>query len=379
LRIGYESFLTGPSDTGVGIAIRELLGALARQYPNDFIVVFTNNQASLGLPRAANIRIEHVPLTQWGRGPRVVWQQTLACATLSGAGLDVYHGPGYVLPRRCPVPTVVTLYDTIALDHPELTSRLNGLYYGHAVPITVRNARRIIVPTVYVRDRLVSLLGISADKVRVAPLGVKDVFHVMTADEIGGCLGTRAVGDDYFLCVGNIEKKKNVGTVIDAFAAFKRGRKSGVKLVLAGKERNAARAVRKRVHENGLDKDVLFLGYVSDTELAGLYNGALALLYPSLEEGFGLPPLEAMACGAAVAASRLGALQEVLGDKALLLTPHCTGEWTRAMVDLWESPGLRGELGARGAAHAAQFTWVRCASRVHEVYREVLMEMGCMQ
>lgn len=365
MRIGYECMLTGPQDTGVGVSIRELLHALLATPGDDTLVLYTHAQAAEDLPIDRRIATVRCALPARGKAARIAWQQTGLQAQLRRAPVDLYHGPGYIVPPRLPVPSVVSVYDTIALERPALTTRANALHYRWAVPRAVRAARYIIVPSEYVRRRLLALTDAHARNTVVIPLGVSDEFRPLEPEETTQRLREAGLDDQPFLlCVGNIERKKNFLAALHALV----GAQS--RLVFAGPPGNATPELRRRVGALGLDGAVVHLGYVPRHTLVALYNRATALLYPSYEEGFGLPVLEAMACGAPVAASNAGAIPETAGGAALLLDPGDYGEWERAAARIASEAGLREELRGRGFRRAACFSWQRTAADVLDIYHK---------
>lgn len=366
MRIGYECMLTGTQDTGVGVSIRELLRALLVLPGDHTLVLYTHGCAAMELPVEERVNTIRCALPAWGKAARVAWQQLRLPARVRDDFVDVYHGPGYVVPSKLSVPSVVSVYDTIALERQSLTTRANAAHYRWAVPRAVAAARRVIVPSDYVRGRLLHATNIDRRKVAIVPLGVSSDFCPLDPHETEQRLREMGVEDHPFLlCVGNIERKKNLEAALHALEGVR------AKLVLVGRAGNARRALRRHVASRGIGDRVVFAGYVPRRALVALYNGATALLYPSYEEGFGLPPLEAMACGTPVVASNAGAMPEVAGAVALLVDPNDYSGWARAAARLEEESGLRRDLRERGLAHAARFTWTRTAAQVLELYREV--------
>ncbi|MDX9971984.1 MAG: glycosyltransferase family 1 protein [FCB group bacterium] len=366
MKIGYECMLTGPRDTGVGVSIRELLHALLALPGDHTLVLYTHGGAAVDLPAGSRVSTVICALPAWGKAARAAWQQWLLSTLLRDRSVDVYHGPGYIVPPKLPLSSVVSVYDTIALERRSLTTRANAAHYRWAVPRAVGAAQRVIVPSDYVRKRLVHATGVNPRKISVVPLGVSGDFRPLDPVETSNRLREIGLDDQSFLlCVGNIERKKNLDAALHALAGVR------AKLVLVGRPGNAYRALRRHIAARGLAERVVFPGYVSRRTLVALYNGATAFLYPSYEEGFGLPPLEAMACGTPVVASNAGALPEIAGAAALLVDPEDHDRWSRTVARLMAEPNLRRELRERGLAHAARFSWARTAAEVLDLYRGV--------
>jgi glycosyltransferase involved in cell wall biosynthesis len=264
---------------------------------------------------------------------------------LRARGLDVLHCPGIRAPFRSPVPLVVTVHDIAVLRHPEAFPAWSRTYSRIALPRIVRSAARLIADSEFTRRELVDLLGVDVRAVRVIPLAAGDAFSAA---------GDAAKGD-YVLAVGTLEPRKNLGRLADAV------RRAGVELRIVG-ERGWGGV------EAGGD-GVRWLGRVPDDELARLYRGALCVAYPSLYEGFGLPVLEAMACGAPVVTSAVGATAEVAGDAAVLVDPN-DPEAIAAGIE--EALARRTDLSALGLQRAAAFSWRATAGATAAVYREVV-------
>jgi glycosyltransferase involved in cell wall biosynthesis len=291
---------------------------------------------------------ERVALTglRWGGGGRLTaavrdtWWYPVALP-LRARGLDVLHCPTYRGPLRSPVPLVVTVLDLAVLRHPEAFRRWSRTYGRLLVPRVVRAATRVIAISEFTKRELVELAGLPEDRVRVVPLAVGAPF----APE-----GPRAEGE-YVLAVGTLEPRKNLERLTAAMNGL------GVELRVVG-----ARGW------GGVDvAGVTWLGAVDDDELARLYRGALAVAYPSLYEGFGIPVLEAMASGAAVVTSAGTAMAEVADGAAVFVDP---GDVDSIRAGIERAIAEREELGRRGPERAAGYTWEAAAEATVQVYEE---------
>jgi glycosyltransferase involved in cell wall biosynthesis len=253
--------------------------------------------------------------------------------------VDVLHCPTFRGPVRSSVPVVVTVHDLAVLRHPGTFNRWTRRYSRFAVPRVARAARRLIAVSEFTRGEIVELLGVSEERIRVIPNAVGGAF---VAEGPAG-------SGDYVLGVGTLEPRKNLG------AAQQAAQRLGVELRVVGAQGWGG------VQVNG------WLGRVSDEELAALYRGARCLVYPSLYEGFGIPVLEAMACGTPVVTSAGGATEEVAGGAAVLVDPH---DPAAIAAGIEEASSRSDELRARGLARAAQFSWERVAAETWAVYEE---------
>jgi glycosyltransferase involved in cell wall biosynthesis len=258
---------------------------------------------------------------------------------------DVLHCPTYRGPLRPGRPLVVTVHDLAVFRHPDAFNRWTRTYSPLLVPRVLAAARRIIVVSEFTRRELIELLHVPDEKIRVVPNGVDDEF---TRD------GPAAAGD-YVLAVGTLEPRKNLPSVVEA------ARRSRVELRVVG----ARGWGGVEVEGNG----VRWLGEVSDAELARLYRGARCVAYPSLYEGFGIPVLEAMACGTPVVTSRGTAMEEVADGAAVLVDPNDSAELAAGIE---RAAAQRDELVARGLERARAFRWDAIADATVAVYREAI-------
>ena len=269
---------------------------------------------------------------------RELWWYPLRLSTL--AGYDLLHCTTYYAPLRPRTPTVATVHDLAVLEYPDAFPRWTRNYVPRVVPRALRAARRVIAVSAFTAGELERLLGIPRETVVVVPHGVDAVF---TAE------GPRSDGE-YVLVVGTLEPRKNLRRAIEA------AKRLGVELRVAG-----ARGW------GGVDPGIHWQGRPGDEELAMLYRGARCVVYPSLYEGFGLPVLEAMACGSPVVTSAGGAMEEVAGGAAVLVDPR---DVAGIAAGIEQAVARAGELRARGLARVRAFSWDDAACRTLEVYRE---------
>lgn len=294
----------------------------------------------IGNLRARIDGIEAVELGDAGRASvlaRELWWYPIRLSLLRA---DVLHCPTYYGPVRPRTPTVVTVHDLAVLRHSDAFGRWTRLYVPRVVPHVVRAARRVVAVSEFTAGEVERLLAVPRERIRVVPNGVEPIF---TPD------GPRA-GGDYVLAVGTLEPRKNLARTIEA------ARRAGVELRVAG-ERGWGEVDASGAH-------VTWVGRVDDAELARLYRGARCLVYASLYEGFGIPILEAMACGTPVVTSRGGATEEIAGGAAVLVDPYDVDDIAAGI----ERAGP--ELRDGGIARARGFTWDETARQTEQVYAE---------
>jgi len=329
MRIGIDARKI--EDFGIGTYIRGLLHELAAG-GGDTYVAFGPERVAPLLPPG----VEHVIVDAPHYSVR---ELVILGRAVDRAKLDLFHAPHYIVPFTR-VPVVVTIHDLIHLRH---RNPLAPLYARQMIRRALRKSRRVLTVSEAVKREIVSTFGCADDHVLVTPNGVGAPFS-----ESGPAGEGR-----YFLYVGNDKPHKNVDLLVDAFARI-----DDASLVLTG---GAFERFKSR-------ERVVVTGFVDDAELAALYRGAIALVMPSREEGFGLPALEAMASGCAVITSNAAALVEITGDAALHVEANAAS-LADAMTRIASDDSLRSTLASRGVARAKEFTWTRCAELTRTAYR----------
>jgi len=349
-------FLT-QSTTGVQRYAVEMVRALDRQLtarPR----LRTSYSFRLLTPRNGTrpVALEHIPIASVGRLDGHVWEQLELPAH---AGRNLILNLGNTAPLRGAV--LVTIHDASVFAVPEAYSLGFRLWYRTLLPALGRRARLILTVSEFSRGELSRRAGVPPEKIRVIPLGCE---HVLRAPADCGVFSRVPVGPGgYILAVGSRSPHKNLGAAIEAVSALG---SSGLPLVAAG-------GANARVFRSGGTPSDSFhpAGYVSDAELRALYENAACFVYPSLYEGFGLPPLEAMVCGCPTVVARSASLPEVCGDAALYCDPRDPGDIARQIQRLLDSPAERAELRDRGLAHARRFTWSAAATALLELLEGV--------
>jgi glycosyltransferase involved in cell wall biosynthesis len=373
LRIAFDIRTLRDDYPGIGRLIDNLLRALLPQLEGDTLVLLHDPEAPQTRYDLAALR--EAPGVEWVEfavPPRSLSQQWKLPALLRHLRVDLLHAPYYFTAYRgLPCPLVVSVHDLIPLACPQsMPSPLDRLAFGAAVRLAVGAAQRVLTCSQATRNDLVRLLGTPADKVTVTPYAAAPVFMPLPAGEGRRMRELYRVPPRYFLHVGTNKPHKNLETLLDAYYRYYtmapvEGRAS---LVLVGPEDPRYVSSRRLVAQHGLHSAVLALGSVPDDDLRVLYSNAVAVAVPSVYEGFGLPALEAMACGAPVLAADATSLPEVTGDAALLLPPLDATVWAQALARIAGDPALQADLRTRGLARAAEFTWQRTASETLAAY-----------
>lgn len=287
---------------------------------------------------------------------------------------DVYHEPNFVAPRL-DLPTVITVHDLSCFRFPQYHPVDRVRFMQRRLPAAIAAADRIIAVSEFTKREIVDYFGVAPGKIDVILEAAAARFTPLAAEQTAPLLapwGLRHGG--YFLFVGSIEPRKNLGLVLDAYAALPPAIQQRYPLVLAGAEgwrREHFQARLSRLVDAGLVRE---LGYAPHDALPALYAGCAGFVFPSTYEGFGLPPLEAMACGAPVIVSRKASLPEVVGDGALLVSGDDADELAEALRQLAEDAAGAAALGARGRARAGEFSWDRAATETIAAYRRAIQE-----
>jgi glycosyltransferase involved in cell wall biosynthesis len=376
MRVGLNAHLLsfGTTYRGAGISryVRNLLAALReRRDAVRFELFLGDHRVPPELAAAPGFRLH---LSRWPTARpavRILWEQTALPWLAARLRLDVLHGLGYALPVASRVPAIVTVYDLSFLTHPKAHTRISRSYLRLMAPWAARRARLVLTISEHSRREIVRWLGIPAERVRVVYPGVEPVFRPLDPATVAAFRAAQHLDGPWALFVGTLEPRKNVERLLEALATVRRSGQP-LRLLIAGAPGWGRERLRERCGALGLGDAVRFTGYLPGPDLPLWYNAVDIFVYPSLYEGFGLPPLEAMACGTPVISSNAASLPEVVGDAGLLVEPTDVDALADALRTLVGEPCLRAELRRRGLARAAGFAWGRAAEQTLALYREVV-------
>ena len=308
---------------------------------------------------------------------RVLWEQLQLPRELRARRIDLLHGLAYAVPLASTCPAVVTIHDLSFFRFPETMRPHRRVYLKAMTRSATRRAKRVIAVSKQTRDDLVQLLHIPAEKVEVVYNGVGEAFHPAGREEVEQFRQRRGLPARFILFLGTLEPRKNIVALLDAFANWREcdGRDQGaegIKLVVAGAKGWYFERIFARAENLGLADDLLFPGFLPVEELPWWYRAAECFVYPSLYEGFGLPVLEAMACGTPVITSSVSSLPEVSGEAAIMVDPSDTTALSNAIGQVMGSKVLQAEMRHAGLRQAACFSWDRAAKDTVGVYRRAL-------
>ncbi len=287
------------------------------------------------------------------------------------AGVDLLHAPAYTAPYWSPVPVVLTVHDVSYARHPQWFPYRRDWVRRAFYRASAERATLVITDSSFSAAEIQAAYAAEPARIRVVPLGVDESF---TPSSISSIPLPAVAASPFLLHVGDLHERRNLGLLVDAVLEVRRREPTlaALTLLLAGVDRGVGSSVKERAVTAGFPEAVVLLGAVDEGVLRALYGQALALAYPSLYEGFGLPLLEAMACGTPIVAARAASIPEVVGDAGVLLDPYDIESWTRAIIDLGSHPQRRADFRARGLARARTFTWARTAQETYLAYREAL-------
>jgi len=357
-------------DFGVGTYVRNLLRHLARLDASTEYVVFCHREDAATIDELG----ENFRAVTEAAGGYSVREQFAVPLALRRERACLFHAPHYVLPLLTPCRSVVTIHDCIHLRFPQyLPNRLGYAYARGSMWVAAHRSARVLTVSEASKRDILDYFRIPESKVTVIHNAIDERFHEEPpADEVVRVSERYQLKDPFILYAGNIKPHKNLERLIEAFHIIRRGDLEQVKLLIIGDEISKYARLRRTVHRYKLHKHVRFFGFVPDATLAILYRLARVFVFPSLYEGFGLPPLEAMASGTPVITSNVSSLPEVVGDAAMLIDPYepeaIAGAMRRVLVD----DRLRDDMRERGLARAREFSWGRSVQRVRDIYADVL-------
>jgi glycosyltransferase involved in cell wall biosynthesis len=367
MRFAVDAHAIGRRLTGNEVYVRNLLNAFgACDRECEFVAYVSEDTAHEWLPPRIQVR----PIS---RNPFVRLGYDLARRVRQDQP-DLLHVQ-YTAPVGCPVPVVVSVHDVSFLEHPEYFPWTRARQLQWTVRRTVRRAAKVLTGSEFSRKSILKVYGdLDEDKVVVVPNAAAPEFRPLSRDAATAAVRDRFhIPTPFLLSVGDLQPRKNQIGLIQAFARLVRAYPQlKHRLVLAGKETWFAGRVREAARESGVEDRIRFLGFVSDQDLLQLYNACDLFVFPSFYEGFGLPALEAMACGRAVVCANTTALPEVVDGAAIVCDPYNADEIARAIADLLLDGELRARMERLGLQRAAHFSWQKTAEGTLNVFREVL-------
>lgn len=372
MRIAINTLSLNRTKAGMGNYICNLVNNLARMdRKNSYHILVSDNNGKFFRIRQGNFRTINL-----GKGVtrglnRFLWEQFSLPGYLKKNRIDILHSPGFVTPLMSKAKNIVSIADMTFINYPEVHTLFKRAYFRLFMPRSIRNADKILAISESTKKDILKLVKVDPEKIKVTHLAHGREFSVKDKKKARAFAKTRyGINPPFILFVGMIEPRKNLERLFRAFLELK---KEGIphELVIVGKKGWKYKGIFKTVKELMLEDDIIFTGYVPDNDLAILYNASEMLAYPCLYEGFGIPILEAMACGCPVITSNVSSMPEVAGDAALLVNPEKTGEIASAMRKVIYDERLQKELKRKGKLQSSRFSWENTARQTLTAYEKV--------
>ncbi len=380
MHIAINGWFWNRPDTGSGQYVRRLTQALMETSPAERITLIVPHGWALdALPKG--VAVERVPLKGRGHLAKVHFEQQGFPQAVGRVGADLAHVPYWGGPLRSPAPVVLTIHDLIPLILPAYRGGVLARLYTGLAAASARGAAAILTDSQASRADVLTHLGVPAERVHVVPLAVGEEYHPRRADSDDEAVRRKYdLPPQFALYLGGYDVRKNVPTLLKAYTYVREGAGEQLPLVLAGRlpQKRSPRFtdMEKLLDEMALRDAVRPIGWVEEEEKPALYRLATCFVYPSRYEGFGLPVLEAMACGTPVITSDVASLPEIVGDAGFTLPPDDARGMAGAILAVLNQPDLAQTLKERGLARAATFSWVRTAAQTWVVYRQVAARKG---
>jgi glycosyltransferase involved in cell wall biosynthesis len=372
MRIGIDGLPLTETLTGIGHYTFELAHHLALAAPSDQVEIVSpraflpaiNSRSELpGNLLLTRTRTNPITRRWWSIGlPRYIRRY----------GIELFHGTNFEVPLERVCPTVLTIHDLSMLLHPETHEAKLVRRARSRLPLMARAATMIVTPTEIVRREVHEHFQIPLERIVAVPEAARSCFRRLNVDETTETRKRLGIREEFLLFVGTVEPRKNLMTLLRAFESVSRARQESLQLVIAGRSGWLVGDLLAEARRSPAAEKIIFTGYLSDEDLCALYSSCAVFVYPSIYEGFGLPPLEAMACGAPVIASRIPSIEEVVGTAARLVVPENVVELTAAILELLVSESLRQELRVAGTARASEVSWSLTASLTQRVYAQAI-------
>ena len=359
MKIAIDVQTTLGKPTGFGFYVSNLVENLKNSdAKDDFVLIKPDSEVDFSTPK------------------RFVWDQ-LTLPRLAGKHkVDLLHQPCFSAPFIFKGPVVITIHDIISILFPENIPFASRMFYSKWMPFSYRKATKIITISHSTQNDIVRVLKIPKEKITVIHNGVDEKFKIkVSAGKIKEVKAKYKIPGDYILHIGTLEPRKNLGFLIDAFSKAIADRKNqSLNLVVTGKRGWYFEDLFEKVAKLGLKEKVIFTGYVDEDDKAALYQGARIFAFPSLYEGFGLPPLEAMVSGIPVISSDTSSMPEVVGDAGILLKPNNLEGWVKAITKINGDDEFHKQLSQKSEIQADGFSWKKTAQQTIDVYHQAIRE-----
>jgi glycosyltransferase involved in cell wall biosynthesis len=369
MKIGITSEQLNRTLTGRGNYIKNIIEYVSKS--KAFNLKLINYKNTMLFPEVETELIKN-QMSKFSKKSYLFWYAGLSFKmNLISKKFDLIHAinsePVYLKPK-CKL--IITIYDLLPYVYPDSYGFLTSFRFKKILPKTVDVVDKIITISEHAKNEIITHLGVPEEKIKVIPLAANENYVPLSDEKINEIKLKYNLNYPFIFYVGGLAPNKNVNNLIKSFYKVKKLRIPH-KLLLAGEKRLKYNSTFELIEKLNLQNDVIFTGYVPDEDLPGLYNAADLFVYPSLYEGFGLPPLEAMQCGTPVITSNTSSLPEVVGDAGIMINPYDVDELANKMYEVLTNEDLGNELSKQGIERAKLFSWKKCAEEHLKVYKEV--------
>lgn len=363
--IGIDARLTHYRVGGISRYTTGIISAMEEHPPAHKVTVFQSRKARRSLSRRFDSASLWTP-------PHHPWERGTLSVELLMRRLDLFHSPDFIAPARGARRHVITVHDLSFIHYPEYMTAASRRYYNGQIQVSVMRSDHILANSLATKQEFVDILDVPPEKITVHHLGVEDAFRPLPRSVTKPVISELDLPESYLLFVGTIEPRKNLVGLARAYRDLKLEMPDLPKLLIAGRPGWHYEQLMRDITKVGINDSLIMRHDISDSQLPALYNHALMLILPSHYEGFGLPALEAMACGTAPIVSNVAALPEIVGDVGILVDPHDTATISQAMRRVLVDSDWRAAQSAAGIERAKRFRWGAAAQTVLDVYQALL-------
>lgn len=354
--------------TGIGTYTYELINFLGKM--PEIFSYYVHMPKNINFPHYNNIKI----ITSIDHNKENFWDEIRTPNCISSLDVDLYHIPqngiGMPIPKKCPY--IITLHDIIPCKLPETVNPKFLKLFEETMPQILEKSDGVITVSNFSKNDIINTFNYPKDKIFVTPLASEKIY--MPLDKLYSKKIIKinyGIDDPFILYIGGLSPRKNITRLIEAFELLKRKYKKNIKLVIAGKKGTNYEAYRKKVQSFSLEDHIIFPGFIKMEHMPYIYNASELFVYPSLYEGFGLPPIEAMACGVPVISSNITSMPEILKNAAILINPRDSYALSEKIYEVLTNKSFSKELSVRGLKKAKELNWEKTASLTLEAYKEI--------
>jgi len=365
MHVLIDARMVSSQNFGISRYVVNLVKNLAKIDKDNKYTILVQNDFLAGSIKASNFECIYSQI-KW----LSVQEQLLLPFLVKKINPDIFHATSFVVPRIKVCKNIITIHDLIHMIFPDQYNLLHRLYYRFIVGPAVRAADQILTVSESSRKDIAKYFKVPLDKITATRLSAEENFKPQSQEAIRGIRDQYRIGErEFILYVGNRKPHKNLPTLISAFGLFKKKYKNEYFLALSGEPDEELSRLSK---DSGIEDQIIFLGKVKEDDLPAVYSTAEAFVCPSLYEGFGLPVLEAMACGAPVITSNISSLPEVIGDAGIMVDPYSAEDLAEKMREISVNTALAEEMREKGLQRAKLFTWEKCALQTLKVYTGIV-------